>query len=200
MNWVTILWSLAAGASTTLAVTHGLIWLKDRTRHADLAFAVTAFAITAIAGCELATMSAPDPKTFGKILRWAHVPVMVMLVALICFVRLYFQTGRLWLAGLAIAEGLVTIDERNLAGFLDAAVAGGAVRVEDRANVAREVHLGLKRGDQKEEWKKGAFSGWHGWAFSGFQCEQGEVLASFEADTTPSRAMLYSSKSGKISP
>jgi two-component system sensor kinase FixL len=107
MNWVTILWSLAAGASITLAVTHGLIWLKDRTRHADLAFTVTALAITAIAACELAILSATDTKTFGELLRWTHLPVMVMLVALTCFVRLYFQSGRLWLAGLAIGGRLL---------------------------------------------------------------------------------------------
>jgi len=31
MNWVTIVWSLAAGACLTLAVMHGLVWLRDRT-------------------------------------------------------------------------------------------------------------------------------------------------------------------------
>lgn len=49
---------------------------------------------------ELAMMHAYSPAQFGELVRWAHVPAGVLVVALVWFVRFYLQAGRLWLAWL----------------------------------------------------------------------------------------------------
>src|SRR6266700_3946025 len=98
MNWVTIVWSMGAGACLTLAVIHIVVWWKDRTARANLVFSVTAIAVAAFAAIEFAMMRAETPEQFGIAVRWVHVPVWVITVSLVIFVRLYLKAGRLWLA------------------------------------------------------------------------------------------------------
>ncbi len=98
MNWVTIVWSMGAGACLTLAVIHIVVWWKDRTSRANLVFSVTAIAVAAFAAIEFAMMRAETPEQFGIAVRWVHVPVWVITVSLVIFVRLYLKAGRLWLA------------------------------------------------------------------------------------------------------
>src|SRR6266487_3151191 len=98
MNWVTIVWSMGAGACLTLAVIHIVVWWKDRTSRANLVFSVTAIAVAAFAAIEFAMMRAETPEQFSIAVRWVHVPVWVITVSLVVFVRLYLKAGRLWLA------------------------------------------------------------------------------------------------------
>src|SRR6266536_1903259 len=98
MNWVTIVWSMGAGACLTLAVIHIVVWWKDRTSRANLVFSVTAIAVAAFAAIEFAMMRAETPEQFSIAVRWVHVPVWVITVSLVIFVRLYLKAGRLWLA------------------------------------------------------------------------------------------------------
>jgi PAS domain S-box-containing protein len=98
MNWVTIVWSMGAGACLTLAVIHIVVWWKDRTARANLVFSVMAIAVAAFAAIEFAMMRAETPEQFGIAVRWVHVPVWVITVSLVIFVRLYLKAGRLWLA------------------------------------------------------------------------------------------------------
>lgn len=99
MNWVTIIWAMVASAGLTLAAMHSLIWFQKRAAWANLFFSLTAVATTALAGCELWMMRAETPGQFATAVRWMHVPVLVGVVALVGFVRLYLRAGRLWLAG-----------------------------------------------------------------------------------------------------
>jgi PAS domain S-box-containing protein len=98
MNWVTIVWSMGAGACLTLAVIHIVVWWKDRTARANLVFSVMAIAVAAFAAIEFAMMRAETPEQFGIAVRWVHVPVWLITVSLVIFVRLYLKAGRLWLA------------------------------------------------------------------------------------------------------
>src|SRR6266567_5302057 len=98
MNWVTIVWSMGGGACLTLAVIHIVVWWKDRTARANLVFSVTAIAVAAFAAIEFAMMRAETPEQFGIAVRWLHVPVWVITVSLVIFVRLYLRAGRQWLA------------------------------------------------------------------------------------------------------
>ena len=98
MSWVTIVWSMTASACLTLALMHGFIWYRQRAHLANLLFAIVAVATAAIAGCELAMMRAETTESYGLLLRWIHVPALVLIVALVGFVRLYLRAGRLWLA------------------------------------------------------------------------------------------------------
>lgn len=99
MNWVTVVWSLGAGTCIALGVTYLLIWRKVPPRHANLAFAVAALATAGITFCELSLISSTDVQTYESVQRWAHVPLAIMLIALACFARFYFQTTRRWLFG-----------------------------------------------------------------------------------------------------
>jgi len=98
MNWVTVIWSVGSGACLTLALIHVVVWWKDRAARANLVFSAMAIAVAAFAALELAMMQAQTPEQFGSDVRWVHVPVWVIIVSLVIFVRLYLKAGRQWLA------------------------------------------------------------------------------------------------------
>jgi len=98
MSWVTVIWSMAAGVSLTLAAVHLLVWLRDRAAIANLLFSVSAVAAAVLAGQELALMHSQAPADYAGILRWMHVSAATIIVAIVWFVRWYLETGRLWLA------------------------------------------------------------------------------------------------------
>src|SRR5256886_6896731 len=98
MNWVTVIWSMGSGACLTLALMHLVVWWKERTSRANLIFAVMAVAVAVFAALELAMMRAQTPEEFGIAIRWVHVPVWIIIVSLVIFVRLYLKAGRPWLA------------------------------------------------------------------------------------------------------
>jgi PAS domain S-box-containing protein len=98
MSWVTIIWSMVASACLTLAAIRLLVWWRQRTAWANLFFALTAVAAAAMAFGELRMMRAETPGQLAALLRWRHVEVWGLIVALVCFVRFYLQAGRPWLA------------------------------------------------------------------------------------------------------
>src|SRR5438093_11094001 len=98
MSWITVIWSVGGGACLTLAFIQFIVWWKNRAARANLVFSVLAIAVASFAAFELALMRAQTPEQFGEIVRWLHVPVWVMIVSLVGFVRLYLRAGRRWLA------------------------------------------------------------------------------------------------------
>lgn len=98
MSWITIVWPIIVGACLTLASMHLLVWMKDHRAGASLAFAGMAACVACIAAFELALTCAQTPQQFGALRSWSLVPVFVGFVCILVFVRLHFQTGRLWLA------------------------------------------------------------------------------------------------------
>jgi signal transduction histidine kinase len=98
MSWVTVIWSMIAAACLTMAGVHWLVWSKQRTQWANLLFSVTAMATAIFAGTELWIMRAETPAELAMAMRWAHVPIWLVLIALVWFVRLYLRAGRVWLA------------------------------------------------------------------------------------------------------
>src|SRR5437867_5883562 len=109
MNWVTVIWSMGGGACLTLALMQLVLWWKDRTARAYLICSVMAVSVAAIAAFELAMMRAETPDRFGTLMRWTHVPVFVVVVCPVIFVRLYFGTGRPWLGHAAWGMRLVSL-------------------------------------------------------------------------------------------
>ena len=89
---------MVAAACLTMAGVHWLVWYKQRTEWANLLFAITAAATAIFVGTELWIMHAQTPAGIGTAVRWAHVPIWLVLVALVLFVRLYLRAGRPWLA------------------------------------------------------------------------------------------------------
>jgi two-component system sensor kinase FixL len=98
MSWITIVWSMNAAACLTLAAIYLVVWCKQRQVLAHLVFSITAVAAAAIAGFELAMMRAGTVGQYEALIRWIHVPVWVLTVAFVAFVRLYLHAGRPWLA------------------------------------------------------------------------------------------------------
>lgn len=99
MNWMLLIWSASLGASLTLGFMHALVWLRSgRSQGAHLAFACAAVAVAGVAVGELLCAAARSPSEFARIQRWMHVPLVVVVAGLVCFISLYFRTGRTWLA------------------------------------------------------------------------------------------------------
>jgi PAS domain S-box-containing protein len=98
MSWITMLWSMDAAFCFTLAGIYLLVWCKQRDGWVYLLFSCSGVAAGVIAGFELTSMRAETTGQYGVILRWAHVPVWVLIVSLVWFVRLYLRAGRPWLA------------------------------------------------------------------------------------------------------
>src|SRR6266513_3919921 len=98
MSWVTLLWSMDAALCFTLAGIYLLVWWKEREGWVHLLFSCSALAAGVIAGFELTSMRAETTAQYGTVLRWAHLPVWVLIVSVVWFVRLYLRAGRPWLA------------------------------------------------------------------------------------------------------
>jgi two-component system sensor kinase FixL len=98
MNWITVVWSMITAVCLTFAAVHLLVWLFSREARANLLFAVSAGAAGALTMLELVALRAATPAAYGEALRWMHVAVAVVVIALVWFVRSYLRAGRLWLA------------------------------------------------------------------------------------------------------
>lgn len=109
MSWVTIIWSLGAGACLTLAFLQFIVWWKDRAARANLVFSVLAIAVASFAALELAMMRAETHEQFGTTLRWMHVSAWVMVVSVVAFVRLYLKAGRPLLAWAVIGTRTLSL-------------------------------------------------------------------------------------------
>ncbi|PYL21188.1 MAG: hypothetical protein DMF44_13630, partial [Verrucomicrobia bacterium] len=87
-----------AAACLTLAAFYCVVWCKQRENWVHLVFSFSAVAAAAIAAFELAMMHAKTVGQYEALLRWIHVPVWVLTVSFVMFVRLYLHAGRPWLA------------------------------------------------------------------------------------------------------
>ena len=98
MSWITVVWSMDAAVCFTLAGIYLLVWCKQRDGWVHLLFSCSAVAAGVIAGFELAAMHAATTAQYGELIRWAHLPVWMLIVSVVWFVRLYLRAGRPWLA------------------------------------------------------------------------------------------------------
>jgi PAS domain S-box-containing protein len=97
MSWVTLLWSMDAALCFTLAGIYLLVWCKQREKWVYLLFSCSAAAAGAISGFELTMMRTESTAEYGALLRWAHLPVWILVVSVVWFVHLYLRAGRRWL-------------------------------------------------------------------------------------------------------
>jgi len=98
MNSVAVIWSMNAGACLTLAAFYGAVWSKQRANRAYLLFSCSAVAAAVISAFELRMMNARTVEQYQLLMRWIHVPVWVLTLSFVAFVRLYLHAGRPWLA------------------------------------------------------------------------------------------------------
>ena len=109
MSLVTVIWSMVAAACLTLAAIHFPVWWRNRGAQTTLAFALAAVSTAALAFCELVMLKAATPREYATAVRWAHVPIALLLVALAGFAFHYLDAGRRWLAATAIGMRLVSL-------------------------------------------------------------------------------------------
>jgi PAS domain S-box-containing protein len=72
-------------------------------------FAILAVSVSANAACELLLMHAQTPERFGVILRWRHLPLGILVISIVVYLRLYLRAGSLWLAGGVCALRLLVL-------------------------------------------------------------------------------------------
>jgi len=96
MNWVIAIWSALIGACAAMAFPHLLLSARQR-RGAHLFFVLAATAVIGIAIAELFMMRAVSVERFARAQQWTHLPIFLLVVAIVGFVQLYFRSGRLWL-------------------------------------------------------------------------------------------------------
>lgn len=109
MNWVEIVWPLAASVSLVFGLVHLLIWSVRRGDYAHLALAMAAFSLTILAVLERMALFNPSTLQTAAIIRWMHVPVLVLIVSLVLAVHGVFGFGSLWLAGSVLATRMLAV-------------------------------------------------------------------------------------------
>jgi len=98
MSWITVIWSINVGACLTLAAMYLAVWCKQRESWVHLLFSCSAIAAAAVSAFELGMMNAQTVERYQALVRWIHVPVWVLTLSFVAFVRLYLHAGRAWLA------------------------------------------------------------------------------------------------------
>lgn len=98
---------MVVSACLTLAAVHLSVWCNKRTARANLLFSLMAVSVAVFAVLELLMMRAETPEQFGTALRWLHLPALIIILAMIGFVRSYLRAGRRWLGW--TAGGLRTL-------------------------------------------------------------------------------------------
>jgi hypothetical protein len=101
MNWVTVIWSAAAGAGLLLASIHFLIWVRNLRLWAHFCFFIAVLGVVWLAAGELTSMQAASPESYANIARWQHLGNGLAMVACMVFVHFHFKTGRKSLLGRA---------------------------------------------------------------------------------------------------
>lgn len=109
MSLVTILWSTASGACLMLALMHLLVWARDRRSWANLCFSITVLGAVGLSVCEMITMRAASPHSFGMGMRWAHVAISLVTAGSLGFVHFYFGTGKVWLLAAVLCLRLLAV-------------------------------------------------------------------------------------------
>ena len=92
-----------------LALSHALVWIKDRKAWTSLILAAMACGVAGHALMELGMMSTTAPLIFGRFLYWSHLYSFTVIACSILFVRLYLGTGRNWLAAVVIGWRLIAL-------------------------------------------------------------------------------------------
>ena len=93
MNWITIFWSMNAGACFVLAGVCFVIWCKQRDSWPHLLFSFSAVSAGVIALIERAMLHVQTVEQYGALIRWVHVPVWVLTLSFVAFVRLISAPG-----------------------------------------------------------------------------------------------------------
>ena len=83
MSWITLIWSMNAGACLTLAAFYGAVWSKQRKNRVYLLFSCSAAAAAVISAFELWMMHAWTLEQYKLLGRWTDVPTCIVIVSFV---------------------------------------------------------------------------------------------------------------------
>lgn len=156
MSAVVMVWSAVAAIVATLGSVHVAVWLHDRKAWANLMFSMSAFAVAAVAMCELALMHTESIPEYAAIMRWGQVPIFFLQTGILMFVALQYRTGRRGLAWAAtVARFIVvvlgffvgqTLQFRSIDALKQISLFGEKVWIVDQATTNPWNLLGLTAG------------------------------------------------------
>lgn len=109
LSWTMVAWLMLAATCLTLAFLHLLVWFRQRQQWEHLSFSIAATAVAVITFMELMAMHAPNVAYVSALLRWVHLPILFLFIALVVFMRSAFAVGRLWLGLTACALRVATL-------------------------------------------------------------------------------------------
>jgi len=98
LSWLTVIWSLCAGACGMLGFLHFALWLRDRTRSIYLISSLMACAALANSLGELLLMQADEVMAAARLMRLENLAAGVLVVTVAWFIDRYFGPARRWLA------------------------------------------------------------------------------------------------------
>lgn len=104
MDWVDLVWPMLAAASFVLGLIHVVLWVSGPRDRTHPVFAVAALSVSAIALFELASFHAQTPAAMAAVIRGWHVPIALLICAIVYNVHTMFGYGSPVLA--AAAAGL----------------------------------------------------------------------------------------------
>lgn len=107
MNWITFVWPMVTATCLTLAMINLRIALGDARRGPHIFFCMAACAVAAVSVFELMLLRTKDLDHYNEVLRWAALPIWVMVASVTGFIWSFFRTGRLWLACSAVGLNLL---------------------------------------------------------------------------------------------
>jgi two-component system sensor kinase FixL len=112
MTWITFLWPMLTAACITIGLIHIRIGLRRMPGTANLLFALAALLFATFSVVELGEMLARSPAQYLNLLRLNDFIAAAGAMTLAAFVRVYFGTGRKWLAwiGVGLLLGSLTLD------------------------------------------------------------------------------------------
>lgn len=97
LSYVTVVWSMQAAAALLMGIVYFLVWTRDRSAWASLAFSIVALSIAGGAFAELMAMQSLTLQALLTSLRWASIAGFFLICGVMFFFRSYLGTGRMWL-------------------------------------------------------------------------------------------------------
>ena len=78
MDWITVIWSAAAGACLILGLTQFVVWCGRKHAWENLWFSVATVGVIGLIACELLTMKAASAAEYANTVRWAHLIFLIV--------------------------------------------------------------------------------------------------------------------------
>jgi len=109
MNWVDLVWPLVTSLGLVLGLVHLLVWWAHRREGAYLGLAIAAFSLAVLTVLERMALFNPSTAQTAAVIRWMHVPLLLLVAALLYAVYSSFGYGAAWLAIAAVGLRLVAV-------------------------------------------------------------------------------------------